>query len=86
MSGRSWDTPFGWLLLNGLICPKNEMADGQGLAGHHVSRNRMCPGRVTGFYSFLFGYLNRSLGFCRDNFMLNGLVCMFPEISGGCFD
>ena len=45
----------------------------------------MCPRRVTGFYGFLFDYLNKSLGFCRDNFMLNDLVSTFPEISGGCF-
>ena len=30
MSGRSWDTPLRWrLLLNGLACPRDEMADSQ---------------------------------------------------------
>ena len=85
MSGRSLDTPLGWLLLNGLTCPRNKTANGQSLMGHHVFRNRMHPGRVTGFCGFLFSYLNRSLGFCRYNCTLNGLVSTFPEISGGCF-
>ena len=40
---------------------------------------------VTRFYSFLCGYLNRSLGFCWYNFTLNGLVSTFPEISVSCF-
>ena len=53
--------------------------------GHHVFRNRMRPRRVTGFCSFLFDYLNRSLRFCKYNFTLDGLVSMFPEISGGYF-
>ena len=41
----------------------------------------MRPGGVTGFYGFLFGFLNRSLRFCRYNFALDGLVSMFLEIS-----
>ena len=85
MSGRSLDTPLGWLLLNGLTCPRDKTANCQSLMGHHVFRNRMRPRRVTGFCSFLFDYLNRSLRFCKYNFTLDGLVSMFPEISGGYF-
>ena len=36
---------------------------------------------VTGFYDFLFGFLSRSLWFCRYNFALDGLVSTFLEIS-----
>ena len=87
MSVRSWDAPLRWLvLLNGLACPRNETADGQGLSGHHVFENRVCPGRVTRFRGFLCSYLNWILRFGWYNFMLNGLVSMFPEISGCCFD
>ena len=85
MSRRSRDTPMGWLLLNGLTFPKDKTANCQSLTGHHVFRDRMRPGRVIGFCGFLFDYLNRSLGFCSYNFVLNSLVSMFPEISGGYF-
>ena len=85
MIGRSRDTPLGWLLLNGLTCPRNKTANSQSLTSHHVFRNRMCLRRVTGFCGFLFGYLNKSLGFCKYNFTLDGLVSTFPEISGGYF-
>ena len=36
MSGRSRDTPLGWLLLNGLACRRNKTVNGQSLTGHHV--------------------------------------------------
>ena len=83
MSERSRDAPLRWLLLlSGLACPRNETADGQGPSGHHVFGNKLCPGRVTRFYSFLCSYLNWILGFGWYNFTLNSLVSTFPEISG----
>ena len=85
MSRRSRDTPLEWLLLNGLACPRNKTADGQGPTSHHVFGSKMCPGRVTGFCGFLFSYLNRSLRFYRYNFTLNDLVSTFPKISRGYF-
>ena len=50
--------------------------------GHHLFRNRVHLGGVTGFYSFLFSYQNRSLRFCRYNFALDGLVSTFLKIAG----
>ena len=86
MSERSRDAPLKWLLLlNALAYPRNEMAYDQGLSGHHVFGNRVCRGRVTRFHGFLRGYLNWILRFGWYNFMLNGLVSTFPEISGCCF-
>ena len=87
ISGRSQDTPLRWLLLlNGLTCPRNKRADGQGPSGHHVFGNRVFPGRVTRFCGFLCGYLNWILKFCWYNFMLNSLVSTFLEIFGCCFN
>ena len=83
MSGRSRDAPLRWLLLlNGLASLRNETADSQSLSGHHVFRNRVCPGRVTRFRGFLRGYLNWILRFGWYGFTLNGLVSTFPEIFG----
>ena len=82
MSGRSRDTPLRWLLLlNGLACPRNKMANGQSPFRHHVFGNSVCLGRVTRFCGFLSGYLNWILGFCWYNFTLNGLMSTFPKIS-----
>ena len=86
MSGRSRDAPLRCLLLlNGLARPRNETADCQGLSGHHIFKNRVCPGRVTRFHGFLCGYWNGILEFGWYNFTLNGLVITFLEISGCCF-
>ena len=48
--------------------------------GHHLFKDRVHPGGVTGFYNFLFGFLSRSLWLYRYNFALDGLVSTFPEI------
>ena len=84
MSGRSRDAPLRWrlLLLNGLACTRDEMADSQSPSSHHVFRSGVGPGRVTGLHGFLRDYLNQIYRFGLYGFVLNGLVSTFPEMPG----
>ena len=81
MGKRSLAAPLRWLLLCGLTCTRNKSANCQSLMGHHFfTAGGMRSGRITGFCSYMFSFLNRSFGFSRL-LLLNGFVGTFPKMA-----
>ena len=79
MGKRSLATPLRWLLLCGLTCTWNKPANCQSLMGHHFfTAGGMRFGRITGFCSSMFSFLNRSFWFSRL-LLLNGFVSTFSK-------